>query len=305
VKVAWIIRQKQNGQLTNALIARSMGVSEVWVKKLWARYRKTGICELGKPGRPRKKQYVSSELKRTVMEAYGSFRVSACYLERLIELNYHIHIPHNTIHSIMKENGIAVDEAGKRNRRKWVRYERTYSNSLWHADWKQLKYGRWRWLICYMDDASRYIVGYGVFKEPTSKHALEVLHMAIGNHGKPASILTDRGTQFYATESEYKEKGITEFEEYLVNNDIRHILARVSHPQTNGKLERFYGEVERKLHLFKSVDELIDWWNNVKPHMSLNFNDLETPSQAYIRKMPGEGIVIDEQSGEIYHAKEE
>ena len=75
--------------------------------------------------------------------------------------------------------------------------------------------------------------------------------------------------------------------------------------QTNWKLERFYGEVERKLYLFKSIDELIEWWNNIKPHMSLNFDELETPYRAYIRKMPGEGVVMDEQSGEIYHAKKE
>lgn len=50
-----------------------------------------------------------------------------------------------------------------------------------------------RWLICYMDDAARFIVGYGVFKEATSKHAVEVLHHAIGNYGKPAAILSDRG----------------------------------------------------------------------------------------------------------------
>jgi putative transposase len=144
-----------------------------------------------------------------------------------------------------------------------------------------------------------------VFKEATSKHTVEVLHQAIGSYGKPAAILTDRGSQFYASESEYKEKGITAFEDYVMKNDIRHILARVSHPQTNGKLERFYGEVERKLHLFKNVDELIGWWNNIKPHMSLNFDELETPYKAYLRKMPKEGIVIDEQSGEIYHAKKE
>jgi hypothetical protein len=121
-----------------------MGVSEVWVKKLWCRYR-SGKNALGRPGRPRK--HVSSDIKSIVIQAYSSFKVSACYLERLISLNYHIHIPHNTIHGIMKDNGIAMDEPHKRNRRKWIRYERAYSNSLWHADWKQLNDGKW--LICY------------------------------------------------------------------------------------------------------------------------------------------------------------
>ncbi len=280
-----------------------MGISERWVQKLWLKYRSTdNIPELKKPGRPRAS--ITDEERSIVKKMFTLYRVGACLLEGVAMLTYGIHIPHNRIHKIMKQEGIAMDEPRKRNRRKWIRYERTYSNSLWHADWKQLKDGS-RWLICYMDDASRFIVGYGVFQEATSKHAVEVLHHAIGNYGKPAAILSDRGTQFYANESECREKGITEFEDYLIKNDIRHILARVNHPQTNGKLERFYGEVERKSHLFKDIHELIDWYNNIRPHMSLNLDVLETPSQAYTRKMPKEGIVIDEQSGEIYHAKKE
>ena len=37
--------------------------------------------------------------------------------------------------------------------------------------------------------------------------------------------------------------------------------------------------------------------------MSLNLDIIETPYQAYRRKMPDkEGIITDEKSGEIYHA---
>jgi transposase InsO family protein len=58
---------------------------------------------------------------------------------------------------------------------------------------------------------------------------------------------------------------------------IKHILARVNHPQTNGKLERFHGEIQRKQKWFESIDELIHWWNHIKPHMSLDWDNLETP----------------------------
>jgi hypothetical protein len=36
--------------------------------------------------------------------------------------------------------------------------------------------------------------------------------------------------------------------------------------------------------------------------MSPNLDAIETPHEAFIRKMPNEGTVIDERSGEIYHA---
>lgn len=173
---------------------------------------------------------------------------------------------------------------------------------VWHTDYKLLDDGGW--FIAYQDDASRFIVGYGVFKEATAKHAIEVLHKAMTKHGRPASILTDRGTQFYASESDHKKKGASEFEQELVRLEIRHILARVNHPQTNGKLERFHGEIQRKQKWFSGIDELVDWWNNIRPHMSLDWDNLETPAQAFVRKMPQKGTVVtDEQSGEMYDVR--
>lgn len=49
-----------------------------------------------------------------------------------------VHIPHNTIHTVLKSEGLANTESKKGGKSKWVRYERTYSNSLWHTDYKQL-----------------------------------------------------------------------------------------------------------------------------------------------------------------------
>ena len=64
-----------------------------------------------------------------------------------------------------------------------------------------------------MDDASRFIAGFGVFEHATGRNAIAVLHEAISNHGSPASILTDHGSQFYANAGEHKQKGASEFED--------------------------------------------------------------------------------------------
>jgi putative transposase len=185
---------------------------------------------------------------------------------------------------ILKEAGRALPQPSKQKRRRWVRYEREHSMSLWHMDWKQLSDGRW-WIAA-MDDASRLIVNYGVFQEATAEHTIHVLKQAIDKHGCPREILTDRGSQFYANEGERREKGISQFEAYLAEQGIKHILCRVNHPQTNGKLERFYGVYERKRHQFRSIDEYVHWHNEVKPHLSLNIEALETPIQAFQRKLP-------------------
>ena len=105
-------------------------------------------------------------------------------------------------------------------------------------------------------------------------------------------MLTDRESQFYANKSEYKRDGATEFEKELVILEIRHILTRVNHPQTDGKLERFHGKVQRKMKYFEDVDELIHWRNHIKPHMSLDRDNLETPAKAFVRKVQESGTTV-------------
>ena len=111
-------------------------------------------------------------------------------------------------------------------------------------------------------------------------------------------------SQFYANQAEYKRKGASRFEQELVRLEIKHTMARVNHPQTNGKLERFHGEIQRKQKWFDTLDELVHWYNYTKPHMSLDWDNLETPAKAFVRKMPQKGsTVIDEQPGEKYHVE--
>ena len=196
-------------------------------------------------------------------------------------------------------------ERDPQRRRKWVRHEREYSNSMWHTDFKLLPDGRW--FLCYEDDASRFVTGYGAFAEATTAHALEVLEGAIRKHGKPASIMTDRGSQFYASQKETAKRGDgSEFEKRLVELGIRQILAGVHRPQTSSKLGRLHGEIQRKLHRFEDtagppgtaapigdggagpdpLDRFMKWYNYWRPHMSLDWDRRETPAQAFERKMP-------------------
>ena len=74
-----------------------------------------------------------------------------------------------------------------------------------YTDYKLLDDGRW--FIEYQDDASRFIVWWGVFGEATAKHAVKVLDKAMSAYGKSESILFDRGSRFYATESEKRPRG--------------------------------------------------------------------------------------------------
>ena len=311
-KVRWIIREKIKGEMTGRKIAERMEISEIWVKKLWARYRHTKPAKIQYPetmGRPPKGLHGRRE-HSAVLSAHCDVSEGAGGVKKCVRDAEGTNIPHRTINSIMKESGDSVSDKAKTRQRKWVRYERKHSNSMWHTDYKLLDDGRW--FIAYQDDASRFIVGFGVFKEATGEHAIDVLKEAISRHGKPASVLTDHGSQFYANEKEAAARGEAMFEKELVALGIRHILARVNHPQTNGKLERFHGDLQRKLPRFAGasvdkavrqrkgsavhvggpfctdkprdpVERLVSWYNN-KPHRSLDWDNSETPAQAFVRK---------------------
>ena len=40
--------------------------------------------------------------------------------------------------------------------------------------------------------------------------------------------------------------------------------------------------------IFSCNEEFMRWYNDVRPHRSLRFDELETPHQAFIRKMKAE-----------------
>jgi putative transposase len=284
-KVRWLIQEKRKGRGSGEL-ALIQKVTRRRVEQLWQAYRLTGtIPTIKKPGRPRNNRNLQEAA--LILETYQEHSLGAVNLENILKTKLGVHVPHNRIHEVLRLNQKATPQPSKQRRRTWVRYERMHSMSLWHMDWKQLSTGEW--FLAILDDASRYVTGYGLFTEATTENTLTVLKQAIAQYGCPDEILTDRGTQFYASEGERKEKGVSQFEQYLAEQGIKHILCRVNHPQTNGKLERFYGVLEDKMirrAQIATIPQYVHWHNQIKPHMSLNWENLQTPLQAFHRKLP-------------------
>jgi len=136
--------------MRNEDIARAQNVSVRWVQHLFSEYRRTGVAPSPrKAGRPRAPDITESE-KAVVPSFYGAFRMCARYLEQAL-LARNIKINHKRIHYVLRELGLASYEPRKQRTRKWIRYEREHSNSLWHTDWHKIKDERWRgqWLIAY------------------------------------------------------------------------------------------------------------------------------------------------------------
>ena len=285
-KIQWIIREIEKGRKITE-IAKIQGISRVRVWQLYKQYLSEGeIPKLRKSGR--KRMEISKEEREFILDIYERHILGPTALEKKIERKYGLHIPHNRIYRILLEEGKIMENPKKRKRRKYVRFERKHSMSMWQGDWKLLDNGKW--LIAFMDDASRRIMCYGIFDNATTENTISVLKKGFQEYGKPREIMTDHGTQFVASRKDKKGYAKHKFGEFLEENGIRHILARVHHPQTNGKIERFFGLVEAKKRFFTDMDELIGWYNYDKPHMSLDFDNAETPEEAFWRKLPEEKI---------------
>ena len=283
-KLRWIIGQKGK-RISSSEIARSQNVSVRYVNMIWKNYRDHGTMEHMKQGRkpvPMDREQAGKIL--AVREKYPN--AGAIAIENYL-LRDGTRISHNRIHDFLKETGMAMEEPNKKKQRKWVRYERRHSNSLWHMDWTE--YGDEKILVI-EDDASRFITGFGSFDAETTENSLTVLVKAIEEHGKPREIMTDHGTQFFSNGKDGNAGEPNGFQKFLHDNGIKHILARVKHPQTNGKLERVNGTLKPLRVHFQTWEEVVYHYNNERRHMSLSDSErpVVTPAMAYKEKMRNE-----------------
>ena len=280
-KLMETIRKKNQGWTTYQ--ARKIaGISIRRVNQVYVQYLISGkMPEIGiKNGRP--KRPIEEWEMQTVKEAFTKYSVSASTLMKLIERDYGKHINHNRIHVILHLLGMAKTKGRKDIRKKdWIRYQRRHSLTAVHIDWYYYS-PRQLWVFAVIDDASRRLLALVECKSPTTEASIEGMKEAM-KHGKIKQCISDHGSQFISNIG-----GDSRFKEFLDSNGIKQILCRIKHPQSNGKVEKFFDLYQNKRILFKTKEEFIEWYNEIRPHKSLNFEELETPQQAFVRKMKAE-----------------
>jgi transposase InsO family protein len=218
-----------------------------------------------------------------VRKSYAKYRVSADTLERIIDRDFGRHIGHNRIHRILLQLNLAKKKIKKDVRKKnWIRYERRHSLTAVHIDWH---YDARVWVFAVIDDASRKLLALLECESPTTDASIEGMNEA-RKHGKIKQCISDHGSQFISNVID----GCSRFKAYLALYNIKQILCRIKHPQSNGKVEKWFETYDKHRHAFETKKEFVDWYNEVRPHRSLKFEVLETPQQAFIRKMPAEAI---------------
>jgi putative transposase len=256
------------------------GITKQRVYQVWNIYLQTDkIPEIGqKAGRPTKP--LEEREINIVKETYEKYRVSADTLERLIRRDYNQHIPHNRIHKILLILGCAKKKDKIDIRKKtWIRYERRHSLTAVHIDWH---YNTKIWIFAVIDDASRKILTILETDSPTTEVSIKGMIEAL-KHGRILQCIMDHGAQFISNIG-----GDSKFQLFLDEQEIKPIFCRIKHPQSNGKIERWFDTYDNHRQAFKTKEEFLTWYNEMRPHRSLNFEELETPQLAFIRKMKAE-----------------
>jgi len=274
-KRVWIVKQRLKGQ-SPSKIALSQGVSDGIVRRLLRIYRMFGWDGLKDHKTGRSEIQLSQNAEVIILDLRKRFGYGACRIEQLLKGKGFL-ISHRQIEKLLLRNGLVQPNIKKQKSRKWVRYELPNPNDLWHTDWSYDPYTQ-RQLSVYLDDRTRLVTSFGIFQRASAENTIALLKTGIYSCGKPKSVMTDHGSQYYANKGDGEQN--TQFRIVLDALGIKHYVARVNRPQTNGKVERFFlsYKTEFATGTFAHITDYIRHYNEERPHMSLGY---KTPKQVW------------------------
>ena len=224
-----------------------------------------------------------------------SQKINLSFAKRVVSLRKETDYGSQKLHFVLKTQGFSVaqrqiqkilDESKltepcekRRGQRKYVRYEWPISNYMWHTDWSQYN---GKWYLSFIDDRSRKIMASGEFSNANEENTIFLLYQAIlTNEVCPAVVLSDKGTQFY--NSKRTKRGILTpslFGQELTELGIDFWTSRRNHPQTNGKMEKWFDTMKKrkKKHPNETLQEFVKWYNGERIHHALEY---KTPEEVY------------------------
>jgi len=183
------------------------------------------------------------------------------------------------IQNILNEQGLTEPCEKRRGQRKYVRYQWPLSNYMWHVDWSEYEGKQY---CAFIDDRSRKIMAAGVFSNANKEKTIFLFYQAmLMNEVCPVKVLSDKGTQFFANiRNKQGERALSEFEQELKAIGIELWTSRRNHPQTNGKMEKWFDTMKKrkKRHPQEKLQEFVKWYNEVRIHHALGY---KTPEEVY------------------------
>lgn len=287
------VLQIVSNQLSVTQAAAEYGYSRRQLHRLLARYRDGGLEALEHHSRrPRSSpQATPGQVRDRIIQLRGQLTADgsdagpvtiAWQLER-----EGLRAPStSTIRRILHDNGLIVPEPRKRPRSSYIRFEAAQPNEMWQSDvthWR-LADGTDIEILNWLDDHSRYLLSATAHQAVTGYDVVAVFLDAVGDHGPPASTLTDNARIYTARFG----GGRNAFEYLLPMLGVIQKNGSPGHPQTQGKIERFHQTQKRWLaarppartleELQRQLDAFREHYNEHRPHRALQRT---TPGGAY------------------------
>lgn len=162
------------------------------------------------------------------------------------------------------------------------RYEAVRPNHMWHCDYVQRYINHaTTFTLIFIDDYSRYVVGYGVDDAERADMAIATFEEAVQRHGRPEILMNDGGSAFWSW------RGISRLTNLLTEMGVDQITAK--NKELNGKSEVFNANLQKEfydVHRFHDVTAMrrglgghLHWYNHGRTHHALG--GLLVPADRY------------------------
>lgn len=254
---------------------------------LWLhRYQVSGLSGIAERSRkPRSSpRRTNAKLEQHVIQVRLRYPDWGARKLRVVLSREGIELPRNTIHRILLRHELVRDE--DRRPPALQRFERKQPNELWQMDFKGPK--GWPQPVgplSVLDDHSRYLIALAANGNTQGEPVRQQLEEAFQRCGVPEEMLMDHGSPWWG---HLAPLGYTHLALWLMRQGIRLHWSRIRHPQTQGKVERFHGSLQRALtrrgipgpDLQAWLDDYRWEHNYVRPHEALN---MKTPASVWNR----------------------
>jgi transposase InsO family protein len=284
-------------------VARTYGVSQGWISRLMKLYEAEGE-EAFEPRsrapktRPRLTPDVTVQLVLRLRKQLNEAGLDS----GADTIGWHLQHHHATVLSratinrILLRHGTVTPDPSKRPKSSYVRFEAELPNQTWQSDFTHYRLTRPDGrpgadveILSWLDDHSRYALHLSAHARVSAQIVLATFREAAGQHGYPASTLTDNG-MVYTVRFASRPGGRNHLEHELRRLNIVQKNSRPNHPTTCGKAERFQQTMKKWLRaqpaqpttidqLQTLLDRFRDTYNQRRPHRSLPHR--ATPATTY------------------------
>ena len=278
MEVKVLAMQACESGLTIAEVAALAGVSVTTVHNWRSAWRDDGVSGLvRKSGSPTTRRICKQLEDRIVSRRQGEPDKGVRRIRDDLRREEGLAVSAETVRRVVNDADLGqAPPKAKRRPPQVRRFERALPNALWQIDIFSFELKRMyrAYLVGMIDDHSRYIVGHGLFRQQKADAVMDVVKGAIGQWGAPREILSDNGRQFVAW------RGKSQFQKMLRRQGVGHVRSAPHHPQTLGKIERFWKTIwteflqDAVFASFADATQRLDHWiayyNHQRPHQGID-----------------------------------